>query len=384
MKRFIYYIFDKSGKKKIGFLNKENREEAEIFLRENKFFIIKIFEINVYKKEISTELLLDFFIKLKFFVKNGYQFYRAIDFLEENTKFLDYTSRIKKSIRAGQKLTEIFRNSKLPLKEIDFALLKTGEESGDVYNIFSGIEERLREELERERRIKKIMLYPKIVICIIVILLFFLGKFILPNFVEIIGKENTALTTKSIIFFSENIQWVFFIFIFFLINFRYLKKNKKANELFFKYLMKIKLFRLMLENNFIIYFSKMLSIFLDAGITIGNGVEIIKNSITNIYFKDKLTKVKELLIKGEDIHKAIEEMQIFKSSEMEFIKTGEETGELSEIFNILSLRRKEITLEKTEKYLKLLEPITIVVIGIVVGIIFIGVYSPILNLMDSI
>lgn len=384
MKNFIYYVVDRNGKKKIGFSDEYEKEDVLKRLKENKFFVIKILKINIFKKEISKKYLLDFFIKLEFFVKNGYQFYKIIEFLEEDEKFYYYIQKIKLSIRNGEKLSEIFKNSSLPLKEMDLAILRASEETGNVYDSFKGIAERLKEELDREKKIGKIMIYPKIVSSVILILLFFLGKFILPNFVEIIGMENTALVTKSIIFFSENILWVFFIFAFFCGIIKFLLKKQEFRKILFRIFLKIDFIRKIIENNFILYFSQMINIFLESGITISNGIEIIRNSISNEFFREKLDITKELLKNGEDIYTSIKEMKIFNKGELELIKTGEETGELSEMFRLIFIRRKETQEYKIDRYIKFLEPLTIIIIGLFVGVIFIGVYSPILNMMSSI
>lgn len=384
MKNFIYYVVDRNGKKRVGFSDEYEKEDVLKKLKENKFFVIKILKINIFKKEISKKYLLDFFIKLEFFVKNGYQFYKIIEFLEEDEKFYYYIQKIKLSIRNGEKLSEIFKNSGLPLKEMDLAILRTSEETGSVYESFKGIAERLKEELDREKKIGKIMIYPKIVSGVILILLFFLGKFILPNFVEIIGMENTALATKSIIFFSENILWVFFIFAFFGGIIKFLLKKQEFRKILFRIFLKIDFIRKIIENNFILYFSQMINIFLESGITVSNGIEIIRNSISNEFFREKLDITKELLKNGEDIYTSIKEMKIFNKGELELIKTGEETGELSEMFRLIFIRRKETQEYKIDRYIKFLEPLTIIIIGLFVGVIFIGVYSPILNMMSSI
>lgn len=384
MKNFIYYVVDRNGKKRVGFSDEYEKEDVLKKLKENKFFVIKILKINIFKKEISKKYLLDFFIKLEFFVKNGYQFYKIIEFLEEDEKFYYYIQKIKLSIRNGEKLSEIFKNSGLPLKEMDLAILRASEETGSVYESFKGIAERLKEELDREKKIGKIMIYPKIVSGVILIILFFLGKFILPNFVEIIGMENTALVTKSIIFFSENILWVFFIFAFFYGIIKFLLKKQEFRKILFRIFLKIDFIRKIIENNFILYFSQMINIFLESGITVSNGIEIIRNSISNEFFREKLDITKELLKNGEDIYTSIKEMKIFNKGELELIKTGEETGELSEMFRLIFIRRKETQEYKIDRYIKFLEPLTIIIIGLFVGVIFIGVYSPILNMMSSI
>lgn len=384
MKKFFYYAYDKNRSIKFGFSEKDEEDEVLKEIREKKLFVLNILNINFFNKKMNKKDLLDFFIKLCFFVKNKYQFYRIIEFIEEDKKYLLYSKRMKKSISNGEKLTEIFKNSGLPLKDMDFMILKVAEKTGNIYYSFKGIETRIKEELENEKQIRKILIYPKIVCSIIIVLLFFLGRFILPNFIEIIGMENITLVTKIIIFFAENILVIFISFIVLVILFKILIKSRIIKKNFFIFILKIRFIRNLIEDNFISYFSKMINIFLEAGVTFSESIDIIIKSTSNEFFILKLENVKKMLIKGYEINKSIEIMEIFKKGEIELIKTGEEIGELSKMFDLISLRRKEKLMERTEKYIKLLEPLTIISIGIIVIFVFMGVYTPILNMMDNI
>lgn len=77
-------------------------------------------------------------------------------------------------------------------------------------------------------------------------------------------------------------------------------------------------------------------------------------------------------------------MEIFSKTEIELIKTGEESGELVEILELISQRTKENLKQKTDIGIKTAEPLLIIIIGIIIGIVFLGIYMPVFQMMDGI
>lgn len=382
MKMFFYLVCDKMGNKKMGFCKGQSKNEVEDFLRKKGYLILKIKKIIFLHSEISKEELKDFFLKLKLFVKNGYQFYKIIQIFQGNEKLDYYIERMKKSINEGKNLHNIFEESGLPLKEIDISILRAGEETGKLFNSFEGIEERITQEIEKQKKIKRILFYPTFVLLIVIILLIFLGKFILPNFVDIIGKEKIPIFTRVIIFLANNIIYVILFLIIFFVEMK--KLYKKNKEKIIKFLLENKICSKIIIENFILYFSKILVILLESGISLSDAISIIIDSINNDFFKRKLYITKNYLLKGKDIFYSLEVIEIFDKVELEFIKTGEQSGELSSMFQLIYERKKEFIDEKVDKFIKLLEPTLILTIGIIVGGIFLGIYSPILEMMNNI
>lgn len=382
MKIFFYLVCDKIGNKKIGFLKGQSKNEVENSLRKKGYLIIKIKKIIFIQSEISKAELKDFFMKLKVFVKNGYQFYKIIEIFQGNEKLDFYIERMKKSINEGRNLHSIFEESGLPLKEVDIFILRAGEETGKLYNSFEGIEERISQEIEKQKRIRKILFYPILVLLIVIVLLIFLGKFILPDFVNIIGKDRIPIFTRVIIFLANNIIYVFLFLIIFFIGIKKLYKNKR--ERIIEFFLKNKILSKIIIGNFILYFSKILVILLESGISLSDAISIIIDSINNDFFRKKLLMAKNHLIKGKDIFYSLESMDIFDKVELEFIKTGEQSGELSSMFQLIYERKKEVLDEKIDRFIKLLEPTLILIIGIIVGGIFLGIYGPILEMMNNI
>ena len=387
MLRLFFYIgCFKDGKRKHGFYKERNSNEVRKVLKEQKIYIEKIYRIPFFYFKTKTEDILMIFSQGKMFIKNGYPFLKILDILEENKSLKIYIENMKNSLKKGESLYEIFKNSGLNLKNSELMIIKSGEQSGSIYKSFENIEKGIRSGQKTKKEIRRIMTYPVIVFAVIIFLTVFMGIYILPDFVKIIENisKEIPFITKVIIYFAVNLKIMIFIILIFIFCIIYIFKNKKYKEKLFQKLIKIKIFKNIADKNFISNFAEILAVLLNSGITITESINLIKDESGYEYFKIKLERAEIFLKTGESIGNSFEKMDIFSNIDLEFIKSGEETGELVETLYMISEKNREELREKLKIGIKILEPLSIIFIGIIVGGIFLGMYLPIFQMMDNI
>ena len=387
MLRLFFYIgCFKDGKRKHGFYKERNSNEVRKVLKEQKIYIEKIYRIPFFYFKTKTEDILMIFSQGKMFIKNGYPFLKILDILEENKNLKIYIENMKNSLKKGESLYEIFKNSGLNLKNSELMIIKSGEQSGSIYKSFESIEKGIRSGQKTKKEIRRIMTYPVIVFAVIIFLTVFMGIYILPDFVKIIENisKEIPFITKVIIYFAVNLKIMIFIILIFIFCIIYIFKNKKYKEKLFQKLIKIKIFKNIADKNFISNFAEILAVLLNSGITITESINLIKDESGYEYFKIKLKRAEIFLKTGESIGNSFEKMDIFSNIDLEFIKSGEETGELVETLYMISEKNREELREKLKIGIKILEPLSIIFIGIIVGGIFLGMYLPIFQMMDNI
>ena len=130
-------------------------------------------------------------------------------------------------------------------------------------------------------------------------------------------------------------------------------------------------------------FTRGLNILLNSGVGLLRAFEIIHDVISNRYFKLKLKTVFYDIKKGEDLSSALNSMNIFPMFFIAMVKIGEETGNLDEMFLTAADIFYEDADECVERATTLIEPILIIFLGIMIGIIILSVMLPMLNVMDS-
>lgn len=378
--------YTKKGKREFGFKKGSSKVEIEKILKDENIFVEKIISLSFFSKKEKAENIIMLFSESKMFVKNGYSFQKILDILEENKNLKVYTDKMKESLKKGESLYEMFKNSGINLKSSEYMLIKSGEESGNIYRAFENIENGIRDREKTRKEILKIMVYPITVLCMSILIVIFTGAYILPDFVKIIEATSSKLPfiTKAIIWFANNfIFFILFLTILFL-SLIYFFKNKKIKENLFQILMKVSIFKYIRNKIFISNFTYVLAILLSSGITITEAVKIIKSETDNKYFESKIEESEEFLRKGKSVGKSLEKMAVFSKIDLELISSGEEAGELENTLLLVSLRNKEYLKEKLRLGIKVLEPLSIIVVGAITGVIFLGIYMPIFQMMDNI
>ncbi|MFK4786057.1 type II secretion system F family protein [Fusobacterium sp. MFO224] len=381
MNKYMSFIFNKEGKKKVVFNDEVSKKDLKKIFKENKQFLIKTFVIK--KHNLKDSELLNFFIKLRIFVESGYQFYDAINFFSSYKRFKNYTKRMKNSLKNGEKISFIFKDSGLNLKKIDFIILKTGEESGNLVKSFLIIEDRLKNRIKLKRKLKKILIYPEILLIFVLLIIIFLGKFILPNFVDMLNEMEITIskTTKWIIWFANNFLYIAALIITMIF---ILKKLKKINYIFFNCIYKVKIIRNYITNLYKENFLEALLILLKSDIDLVYAIRILEKEELNKNFKIKLNNILFNFEAGKNIEYSFKESKIFNNGELDFIRLGEKSGELVKTLEIIYSNNKKDMENKIEIIIKLLEPFTIIIMGIVILFIFKGIYFPLLKIIDNI
>lgn len=384
--RYFYMGYLKNGREKIGVISGNSRDEAVKILKGMEIFPKWLFRIPFLSKKAKTEDIINLFAESKMFIKNGYSFFKVVEILEENPNLKSYTDKMKNSMKEGQSIYEIFKNSGLLLKDTDFMIIKSREESGNICRAFENIEKRMRENEKRKREIKRIMVYPAVVTGAVIFLVLFLGIFILPDFVKIVESYDKELPfiTKGIVWYTENFIYIIFGVIFFLISFFIFIKKEKNRETLFNLLLKIKFIKNIIHAVFTISFTEILSMLLSSGITITESINLIKAEMKYDYFTEKLNEAEKELKGGNTVYTVFKNIGIFSKLETELIKAGEEAGELVEVLELICERKNEILKQQTDMGIKFLEPVLIMVLGIIIGIVFLGIYMPVFQMMEGI
>ena len=386
LKLYFYTGYTRRGKFILGFSRGNNEKDIRKKIKSENIFSEKLYCIPFLTRKEKLEDVIMIFTQSKMFIKNGYSFQRIFEILGENRNLRFYIDKMKESLRNGESLHEMFKNSGLNLKASEYTIIKSGEESGNIYQAFEIIEKGMRDREKAKKEILKIMFYPLTVFIMIIFLIIFTGIYILPDFIKIIkaSSQSPPLITRFIIFFADNFIFIVSVGIFILIIITGFLKKKKIREKLFQNFMKVNIFKYIEDKIFISNFTYVLGILLASGITITEAVKILEEETDNVYFEKRIEESEKYLRKGKSIGKSFEKMEVFSKIDLEFINSGEESGELVDTLFEVSSRNKEYLKEKFQLGIKVLEPVSIIIIGIITGLIFLGIYLPIFQMMDNI
>lgn len=338
------------------------------------------------KKNIKKDKILLFATQLNSLLKSGLTVAYSINilYLSENDKnFRIILKKILKSLNSGKNIFDSFKNFKDIFGKTFLNMLKIGELSGVFNDSLDNAIEYLEYSLESKRKIISLLIYPIVVLTITLFLLTFLLIFIFPNFISIFEENEIQLplTTRILLFLSNNFVYIFFILVFALVTlylaFRYINNNKNLRFKKDKSFLNIFIFGNLLKLSLAEEIFHSLYIFLEAGINIIDALDIISENIDNTYIKLNLLAVRKEINSGENISESLRSLGLFNERFQSFINSGEESGFLSKTFLEISKILKKDYEYKIKKYIALIEPLSIICLGLIISFIVFSIYIPI-------
>ncbi len=339
----------------------------------------------------QKEKILFFTNELALLIKSGLTFTKAIEIIlkeEKNKKFKDILKRIHKNLTIGKNIYDSFKPFENTFGSTYLYILKIGELSGNIVESLEDISKSLEFDLSRQKKLVGILIYPIVVISLTFLIVSFLLIYILPSFITIFEENQIQLplVTRILLSISKNFHYILLFIIciltiIFIIN-MYINKNKYKRIRRDKFLLNIFLFgelkKLLLASN--LYHS--FSVLLNAGIGMIESLEILYTNNNNYYLKDRLFEVNKAILAGNNIATSFKNLNLYNDRFSILISVGEESGYLSENFLQISKILKEDFDYKLKKLLAILEPLVVLILGIIVGFVVLAIYLPILSIGD--
>ena len=262
-------------------------------------------------------------------------------------------------------------------------MIKVGEESGTLDEIFQILSLQLGKEHELKSKIKNAMIYP----CLILLTMFVIGAVIITivlpslNVFFVSLNVDIPIYTKIILasgnFLAEN--WYLLIvgpiFLFSLI--WLILKTKKGKRAADTFLLKMPLISPIVKKNNSAFLVRSLSSLIASGVPLIRALEITSKTVNNYYFKQAVIEAEVKIKTGEKLSNALKSHQnIFPFGVIEMIEVGEETGKTSDILKKLADFYEQEAVAAIEKLTTLLEPILIIFLGLVVGFFAFSIIQP--------
>ena len=291
-------------------------------------------------------------------------------------------SKVLDKVKAGNSLSKSFEESGIGDKLV-LSIIDVGEKSG----VLSGSLLRISDILQKRERVKSnllgILLYPMVILIVSFAVIAFMISVVVPKIVKIYltMKVQLPLSTRAVIWLSSSFidHKVFFavlLIVIFLLMYVLRAKYKNVYDLVE---VKLPIFGTVFLNSSLQRFFETLFILLHSGIPLVRALDIAKATLDNKYLEVIVSGIKDKVEKGSSLYDSIRNSgkEIFPNISLQLIKAGENSGNLEQSLQKLSdIFEEEI--ENFSKYLtSILEPITIVLVGTIIGFIVFSLLLPI-------
>ncbi|MFW5607571.1 MAG: type II secretion system F family protein [Campylobacter hyointestinalis] len=294
-------------------------------------------------------------------------------------------------LNAGMSLTESLKKYEYELGHIFIAMIRLGEEGGNLSEALKKLADILQEVWDNQKKFKKAIRYPITVIVAIIIAFVLLMVVVVPKFREIFEQLNATLPLPTIILL--NIEYVlsnFGLYILggiivsiFLIK-KFYKSNSDFKFLSDKYLLKVYLIGDIIYLATMHRFNLVFSELVKAGIPVANALDDACLTIQNSYIKDKMSNVKISVQQGNSLNSAFRDTKLYESMLIQMISAGEKSGSLDSMLEKVTDYYKDKFDNIIDNISSYVEPILLVFIACAVILLGLGIFMPMWDMTNAV
>lgn len=295
----------------------------------------------------------------------------------------------REKIEQGSSLSEAMSEYPKAFEEVFCTMVAAGEESGSLDISFTRMGESAEKTASLKALIKKSTMYPMVLGIVVVVVVFVMLTFIVPKFESFLGSLGSELPafTKALVaagnFCKNNVLYIILFVIGLIIGIKQFKKTNIGKHVFGKISMKAPVVKNLTVKTACANLMRTLSTMLATGINMVDAIEITGATMTNVYYKEALEKIKDEVALGTPLSEAIEHTGVFPDMVYHMASIGEETGNLVQMFDTTADYYDEEVKAATESLTALLEPLVIVALAGVVGPIVIALLMPMMSMYSS-
>jgi len=396
MPKYNYQARTEDGKVKTGVVEASDKEAAFGVLKEYGFYITKLREVKE-KPLLSRDISLFQGVSLKEVVNFTRQLaimfksevplvdaLRALAAQWSNSDFKQKIIEISEDVEGGSNLSESLSRYPETFSRFYVAMVKAGEASGSL----SGSLEYLADYLERKddlnSKIRGAALYPAFVVGVIFAIMALMVFFVFPRLEQVLRQsaEQLPLMTEITLTGAAFLrQWGWLITLFLAVvtavAVRYFRKTESGRKTWDKISLQLPLLGGFLRKIYLSRFARNLSTLIQGGLPIAQSLEITAQVVGNTAYQKVILDTRNKVRRGESINKVLaQHPDLIPPLVVQMVSVGEKTGNLdNSLMHIVDFYDKEVE-RFADNLLNLLEPILIIILGIVVGIIVITVFMP--------
>ncbi len=415
---YEYAAMDNTGAEVKDTIEAPSEADAQTIIRQKGFYLTKIAEKGRGKKDknakgkgpakkkgagsrkkktfamggVSAKKLCTFTRQLSTLQDAGLPILRSLRILEGQAKpgaLKNSLMDVIDDIEGGTTLSEAMAKQPKAFDNLYVNMVKAGEAGGALEVILK----RLAEFKERAQSLKKkvqgAMIYPCAVITVATLIVGFIMYWIIPKFKKIFEGFDTELPeiTEWLIFASDMVVNYFYLApaipfsIWLLI--KIIKKNKTGEYIVDKMYLKIPLLGKILEKSTVARTCRILGTLISSGVPILEGLIIARDTAGNAVFVRAYQNIYTAIREGESMAVPLKEARVVDDMVVNMVDVGEETGALDNmLYKIADVYDEEVAV-LVDGLISMLEPLMVVVLGLIVGFIVIALFMPLIKLLND-
>lgn len=404
LKRFKYKVKEADGKIIESFFDAENKVDVESFLLNKGYQIIEITEDKLSaslgligastSKKMSSKDINFFLTQLSTYVKSGIPLLDSMEILSRQSKKKNIAMLYRKivfDLNRGVSFSDCLAKQGKVFPKMLINMLKTSEMTGDLTGVLDDMAAYYKRQDSNRKQIINAMTYPSVLMVFAVAVLTFVITYVVPSFTSMYESTGSSLPgiTVAIINISNFVtgNWYYILggIIVVVTLFTLIYKSSTG----FKYatqsfLMHIPVVKDIIKYNQLVTFTSTFSTLIKHDVFITDSMDILSKITENEVYKKIINNAIENLSKGNGVSVAFKGHWAFPETAYEMLLTGEKTGKLGEMMEHVSTYYQEEQTNIIARLKSLIEPVMIVLLAVIVGVILLAVVVPMFDIYSTI
>ncbi|MGA7614201.1 MAG: type II secretion system F family protein [Thermoanaerobaculia bacterium] len=338
---------------------------------------------------VTTERFLLFNQELLALIRAGLPIIQSFDIMLERQKshrFREVLAEIREKIRSGVALSDAFADYGRAFPPIYSNSLRAGERSGDMEGVIRRFLRYQKLMVTLRKRIVGALVYPAVLLVISTVMIFVMLTYVIPKFAEFYQGFGAELPvfTRVVIDFSQLVRQQFLLVAAIVALAIYLisrwSKSDRGGIILDQIKLRLPLIGGILHRFSMMQFSQALGTLLGGGTPMVPAIEIAAQSINNRLVSTKIGDIAQRVREGEPLWLSLEQTGVMSDLIIEMIKVGESTGSLVEMLTNVSEFYDEEIEAHLNRLIAAIEPIILVVLGVVIAGLLYAFYLPLFQL----
>ena len=402
MASFAYTAINAEGLELFGELNAPDVQAAREQLRVRGLLAQELRErpsageegVRTTFKKVKPKSLQIFSRQFATMIEAGLNVVSALVILEEQTddKYLAaVTSELRADVEGGLLLSQAMARHPKVFSRLYVSMVEAGEAAGILDQVLDRVAFQIEKETQIKRRVKGAMIYPTVVLVFATLVLIGMLMFLVPVFVNIFDQLGGQLPTltqwvvNASDFLRSRFYIVFPVIGLAIFGIRKYKRTEPGRQLWDRIKLRIpmKIGQVVLKVT-MARFSRTLSTLVAAGVDIIKALEITAQTSGNWVVEQALGEVRARVHEGVPIAQPLVENAVFPPMVSQMVKIGEETGELEKMLAKIADFYEDEVDASIQSLTSIVEPIMMLLVGLMVGVIIIAMYLPMFKMLSLI
>jgi type IV pilus assembly protein PilC len=369
----------------------QKKKSVRILKEETNFISFFNKEINFNNGQLSDKKKEGLYMELSTLLLSGIDLRSALDLTvldQEVTSDKELFGNIRGQVLAGLALSDAIKNT-LRFSAYEYHSLKIGEETGKLAEVLADLARYYKSKIQQRRKIVSSVSYPVIVLTTSMGAVLFMIKFVVPMFADVFLRFGgrlpwiTALIIKVSNLFSQYFYFLVFSLVVCGIVYAAKRKTRQFRKISSRIILKLPVVGDLVKKIYLARFANTMRLLVSTDTPLLRSIALVREMINYFPIETSLLEIEQDILNGKSLHESLSGFSFYPPKMVQLIKIGEEVNRMDYFFEKIATQFTEEVEYKTNTLSSAMEPLIIIFLGVVVGVILIAMYLPMFQMSNS-